>query len=706
MPEIGAVKANMQLDARQWTQEIGRARRSNVAMSNELRANIAEIRRFQKSIRGGGNISVATQEINRLRERNTELRAEISGTTTAIQRMEREQVKANRATRTAATRASTATRAFRQFRSALAAIGVAAGGAGLVSMVRRFDRFAFNVTSAARSLTDMARVTEVSSRELEVLINALRLAGVDGQQAERFFTTFSRRIGLAARNTGPAADAFRRLGFSVTELRDLDAVELFHRVNDRVRELGITGTELAGIFSELADVRIGGRLLPVLTLSQETWAETLRTSREITTSTDATNRELAATRDEIERINIQLEQETKARFAELHEETLAIKREWGNIQILLTRIGAEILSVGSGGPVVDLQFSLARGLRQARDLYGQFKLAVAQDIVEVPIEIASDVGNALIELRRLTDRPVLLFNAEDLASLMQISGLLRPLLEAGRAQPEESPVGQAVDSQLSYAERIAAARDRLFSRSDAWIARERTIASELDRVRDRFRAVEVGTEDYTNAVQFATIVITELERAYGPLGVEVDDYIDTQHQDELATRRAAEAKRRAAEAARELQRAQREARREYERSITALGGVIGTLGELLGLEGRVATALGRLATLIGNLFGPDGATGNIGETATLLRLFGRQHGGPALAGRPYLVGEAGPELIVPKTTSTVVPNHRLGRFGSVTIDRLEVNGVQDPTLIVAAVRNALRSDLLTDVAAVQSGAVV
>ncbi len=33
--------------------------------------------------------------------------------------------------------------------------------------------------------------------------------------------------------------------------------------------------------------------------------------------------------------------------------------------------------------------------------------------------------------------------------------------------------------------------------------------------------------------------------------------------------------------------------------------------------------------------------------------------GPVRAGRPYLVGEEGPELIVPKPSGTVVPNHAL-----------------------------------------------
>jgi hypothetical protein len=38
---------------------------------------------------------------------------------------------------------------------------------------------------------------------------------------------------------------------------------------------------------------------------------------------------------------------------------------------------------------------------------------------------------------------------------------------------------------------------------------------------------------------------------------------------------------------------------------------------------------------------------------------GLAHGGPAQAGRPYVVGEKGPELFVPKTSGQVVPNNQL-----------------------------------------------
>ena len=43
-------------------------------------------------------------------------------------------------------------------------------------------------------------------------------------------------------------------------------------------------------------------------------------------------------------------------------------------------------------------------------------------------------------------------------------------------------------------------------------------------------------------------------------------------------------------------------------------------------------------------------------TGPIMGLFGLASGGPANAGQPYIVGEEGPELFIPKNSGTVIPN--------------------------------------------------
>ena len=61
-------------------------------------------------------------------------------------------------------------------------------------------------------------------------------------------------------------------------------------------------------------------------------------------------------------------------------------------------------------------------------------------------------------------------------------------------------------------------------------------------------------------------------------------------------------------------------------------------------------------------------------------------GGPANANTPYIVGERGPELFVPKSSGAVVPNHQLGSMGSTTnvtnnyISAIDVKSFEDRLL--------------------------
>jgi hypothetical protein len=71
------------------------------------------------------------------------------------------------------------------------------------------------------------------------------------------------------------------------------------------------------------------------------------------------------------------------------------------------------------------------------------------------------------------------------------------------------------------------------------------------------------------------------------------------------------------------------------------------------------------AAILNTLFGQSGQ--GFGALGSLLGLPagipGRAAGGPVTAGRPYMVGERGPELFVPRVSGSIVPNHALGNAG-------------------------------------------
>ena len=68
---------------------------------------------------------------------------------------------------------------------------------------------------------------------------------------------------------------------------------------------------------------------------------------------------------------------------------------------------------------------------------------------------------------------------------------------------------------------------------------------------------------------------------------------------------------------------------------------------------------GPLASLFGTASAVPGGTG--GLLGLLSGLFGgkRAGGGDVTSGKAYLIGERGPEIMVPKSAGAVIPNHRI-----------------------------------------------
>jgi hypothetical protein len=103
---------------------------------------------------------------------------------------------------------------------------------------------------------------------------------------------------------------------------------------------------------------------------------------------------------------------------------------------------------------------------------------------------------------------------------------------------------------------------------------------------------------------------------------------------------------------------------------TLLSGLITGFAKLVGFIDGVVQSIGNLIRLVQNNPIVKGVS-NLVSSA-----FGgfRANGGAVTGGTPYVVGERGAELFVPKSSGTIVPN---GMGGSTTIN-LTVNGAIDP----------------------------
>jgi phage-related protein len=122
--------------------------------------------------------------------------------------------------------------------------------------------------------------------------------------------------------------------------------------------------------------------------------------------------------------------------------------------------------------------------------------------------------------------------------------------------------------------------------------------------------------------------------------------------------------------------------------------VVGFISTLQTMYDWIVSAIAKIQELISLV-----ANSAIGQAvgSVVGALTGRASGGPVTARTPYIVGERGPELFVPASTGSIVPNHALGQ-GNITIN---VTGTMlDPEGVARAVERAMRdSRLRTGVAA-------
>lgn len=89
------------------------------------------------------------------------------------------------------------------------------------------------------------------------------------------------------------------------------------------------------------------------------------------------------------------------------------------------------------------------------------------------------------------------------------------------------------------------------------------------------------------------------------------------------------------------------------------------------VAGEISGKLEALQQKLKDLMG-DAKT--LGSSVDKVGIPGRALGGPVAGGNPYIIGEKGPELFVPSTNGTVIPNNKLKNTGSSVELNLTING--------------------------------
>lgn len=269
-------------------------------------------------------------------------------------------------------------------------------------------------------------------------------------------------------------------------------------------------------------------------------------------------------------------------------------------------------------------------------------------------------------------------------------------IEAVRERAREEGVGALTAAQAEAAARAAIAADdarreagrgsgrsggRSGGRGGRSAASDRETVDDYMRearaIRDRTEALQIeaaalveaatGQKGYGDAIEYArrrADLLVAAQRAGRQITPELRAEIDALAAAYVTAGRSAED---AAESMRRVEQINGEIADAIAGAAIAGESLRGNLARVFQGIARDILSSGIKDALMSQFIGGGGGGGGGGFFASLLaRAFGgfRERGGPVSPGRAYVVGEKGPEVIVPRATGTVIPAHALGGSGT------------------------------------------
>ena len=599
----------------------------------------------------------------------------------------------------------------------VAAAGAAMGAAlslAIRSGLQDIDR----VAKAARTIDG----TSAALRALEL---AAGDAGVSQSDVTNAAQRMTREIARAAREGGRGADALKRLGLEASRLAEMDADERMATIADRVRELGLSSGQTMDLLRDLGvrseemallmtqgggAIRAARREVQALGLDLDENA-----IRQVERTNDALSRIGLAFQAFKNRLAAQvapaLENLANAFVAAMREGT-AFRRVMDaiteNLHIIMGAVGGVVAALGIrlvGALVAVRAAAIAatislKGFRTALMTTG-FGVAVAGLGALAGALFASELGFDNNTRAIGDERQALLANIGALRSNQEMSKnvALQKLQEIRSRRENIQAINDENRALLRQAEiEMTNARRSLelleqgarpggagafaglpgfdAGSADAEFDRQR---QRLENARIEITRLNAALDEGSVSADQAQQAIAGLERAIQgatdgtvTLGDEFDNILDPSDRITRSFEGLEDSASGAAGGVRDLKDSLEETAisgQDISQQLASQfsqmfqGLINGTMNARQAI-GQLLQSLGQL--LINQAFqslfaGP--ADGGIG--GFFASLFGRRaNGGPVQSRRPYLVGERGPEIMVPNTSGTVISNRDLQGGGA------------------------------------------
>lgn len=535
-----------------------------------------------------------------------------------------------------------------KFQKAFAFVGIGVGGGLFGEVIRQSIEFGDQIQkAAARAGTSASAMSKLAAAAGQV--------DVDIDSLSKGFKELQVSISKAASGSDGQARLFDALGVSVQSLRAMRPEEQLAVIADQLSKVA-DPTDRARVGAELFG-RTYLALVPILERGGSGIRDLVR---------------------EQERLGNTFSDAQIARLADADEAIKRMKSSWTGLARTLTAdvapaITAVLNKLSSMRAPENLE-SLRSRLASIEGGYDEpAKAALRAQIAKLEAEqrnnqrshLRGPAGPSEIDMSALSG------NSDDAAKAAQAAA--DALKREGDALTNSllTPLGKYRDA-VADADRLLAAH---VITTETWAAAIVKAGEDLQKsagdVNDYVAALQNMTDDLTTQFEeFANQMLDSVDASLESIPDEIDAALE-QTQDAFSTF--------AEQAARNMQDAF--ARFLFDPFKGGLQGMLQSFEQTIRQMVAQAIAADLFKRLGSWASGAAGSGGVMGAVASVVKVMlppGKAAGGPVWAGRPYMVGERGPELFMPGRSGTIVPNGVMRGGAMTVVNHFAFNGNAAP----------------------------
>ena len=582
-----------------------------------------------------------------------------------------------------------------------------------------FAAMAYQAMQLADEISDTAKANDMAVDSVLKLRNALALSGGEAENAGKFLSSFTATIDKAAEGSFETQKTLKMLGLSLGDLRTMNIDQLFIKTVDSLAQMSDPLTRNAKAMELFGRAAKG---VDFVALSDE-----LKNGAGVTNDQAEAIEKAAAAFDDIQKsvrdFSVMLASELGPSIKLTIDYLNDMKSQGTGLGSVFKTLFQTIVVLGSNvafvfeGIADEIKHTYENAITlvtkgvdaaiAANEKYDAYRKSKRQNLDFFQSQIMGEsVGRSANDPRRSDFQTTSIPTRAVKPGIDKEAEAARRKAEAEEKKRQEL-IARGVAVEIAAREETAkllADQESMYQKGNsAEITRQQLASQEIDRAKEMLELTFQGRNMRVEELQYAQeLKDIEWKRL---------DAIERINANETLTREAraaaiarendlAEKANQLAQTRLDLTRKTREGTlaegflnamdtmgrnvaTEFERGQQAFGIVLGNMEQAIDnfvkngklsfkdlarsiIQQMIAIQMKAAAfKFLGGLFGlPMGATPY--QAASVTGLPGYADGGEPTVGRPSIVGERGPELFVPRTTGTIIPNHALSNMGSTT----------------------------------------